>query len=102
MALSVDSDFNSIKFFVYDKTKRKIFKIKNESPKKESDDPVVHYAEQINIVSFDQTQNPNYIARFLHYGTLKNNYNLLSDTLKKIVDQMNENDNPVLMLMKFK
>jgi len=102
MALSVDSDFNSIKFLVYDKTKRKIFKIKSELPKKESDDPVAHYAEHINIVAFDQTLNPNYIARYLYYGTLKNNYDRLSDTLKRIAGQMNENDNPVLMLIKFK
>jgi len=49
-----------------------------------------------------KTLNKNYLAKYLYYSNLQKNYEILSDTLKKITDKITEDDNPVLMLIKFK
>jgi len=94
IALDKESDFSNIKFLVYDKAKNNIYKIRGDSSS--------YYAEDMKFFGYHLTLNPNYLAKRLYYHNLKDNYDKLSDTLKRITDQMSENDNPVLMLIKFK
>ncbi|OFY45137.1 MAG: hypothetical protein A2X18_14505 [Bacteroidetes bacterium GWF2_40_14] len=94
IALDKESVFSNVKFLVYDKAKNSIYKIRGDSSSS--------YTEDMKIFGFYLTLNPNYLAKRLYYHNLKDNYDKLSDTLKRITDQMNENDNPVLMLIKFK
>ncbi len=51
---------------------------------------------------FNKTLNHNFLVKKLNYWILKENYNNLPDTLKRITDKMTENDNNILQVVKFK
>ncbi len=89
-------DHTSIKYLAYDKDQHKIFKIKNNS------NPDAAFNDNIKILQYNKTLNSNYIVRSFGYKFLIENYKNLPDKLKQITDQMKEEDNPVLMLIKFK
>ncbi|MFA5850174.1 MAG: 6-bladed beta-propeller [Bacteroidales bacterium] len=95
-------DHTSIKYLAYDKDQHKIFKIKNNSNKEDSGNPDAAFRDNIKILQYNKTLNSNYIVRSFGYKFLIENYKSLPDKLKQITDQMSEEDNPVLMLIKFK
>jgi len=57
---------------------------------------------EIVLNQFTLTQNHNYAAILLTPIFLKDHYEALNKELKTISDSLREDDNPVLMLMKFR
>jgi len=102
IAIGGNYNHNSIKYLAYDKDQHKIFKIKNNSNKEDSGNLDAAFRDNIKILQYNKTLNSNYIVRSFGYKFLIENYKSLPDKLKQITDQMKEEDNPVLMLIKFK
>lgn len=96
IAIGGNYDHNSIKYLAYDKDQHMIFNIKNNS---NSD---AAFGDNIKILHYNKTLNSNYIVKSFGYKFLIENYKNLPYELKQITDQMKEDDNPVLMLIKFK
>jgi len=96
IAIGGNYDHNSIKYLAYDKDQHMIFNIKNNS---NSD---AAFRDNIKILHYNKTLNSNYIVKSFGYKFLIENYKNLPYELKQITDQMKEDDNPVLMLIKFK
>jgi len=101
----VELDEKNLKLLAYDKVDKKIYTLNRVLKKRKLDGTVIQYSpENINLLDFmiSKTLNKNYLAKYLYYSNLQKNYEILSDTLKKITDKITEDDNPVLMLIKFK
>ncbi len=101
----VELDEKSLKLLAYDKVDKKIYTLNRVQKKRKLDGTVIQNSpENLNLLDFmiSKTLNKNYLAKYLYFSNLQKNYEILSDTLKKITDKMTEDDNPVLMLIKFK
>ncbi|MEF9987406.1 MAG: hypothetical protein RR735_09830, partial [Bacteroidales bacterium] len=89
------------KYFLYDKAIKKIFQIKARAY-----EPRWNTLGLLNnecaLTSNLSTQNYNYAATYLHPLFLLENRNDLPQDLHAMVDMLNENDNPILMLIKLK
>ncbi len=93
-----------LRFFVYDKANNRIFRINNNISE---DINTFNYrlaliSNEIALNQFTLTQNHDYAAILLTPMFLKDHYELLNNDLKAITDRLEEYDNPVLMLMKFR
>ncbi len=86
--------------FVYDKLKRKLFRLNVDIGKYKSTSLAL-INNQIALWQFYITQNPNYAAVILSPQFLHENYKHLPAELKEITSKLKEDDNPVLMLIKF-
>lgn len=60
------------------------------------------FKDELHLGSYSTTQNPNTLAYVLPIAYLKENYDLLPPDLKQIADGADEDDNPVLMIVKFR
>ena len=90
-------------YFVYDKKLKKIFRINNGLPQLGYHDyrpALMKNKPAFNLRTL--TQNHNYAADLLSAEYLIDHYNELPAELKAIAKGMKIDDNPVLMLMKFK
>ncbi len=93
-----------LRFFVYDKASNRFFRINNNISE---DINKFNYRlalinNEIALNQFTLTQNHDYAAILLTPMFLKDHYELLNNDLKTITDRLEEYDNPVLMLMKFR
>lgn len=98
-------DKNQLKLLAYDKVKNKLFDLNGEIVKKNPDGSSSKHSIDVLDYSFfyiGKCLNPNYLVKGLSYRILSENYANLPDTLKRITDNMTENDNPVLQVVKFK
>jgi len=99
-------DFNPIprKFLVFDKKTQKIFRINNGlSEKREWDDcSIAMLHKQIAFNQYTLTLNHNYASTFFSPEFLHEHYNQLPEELKAITKNLKIDDNPVVMLIKFK
>ncbi|MEG1693361.1 MAG: 6-bladed beta-propeller [Bacteroidales bacterium] len=86
-------------FYVYDKAKKKLFRLKKDQ---KMEDPFLLVNNYIAIHQYMITQNHNYIATYLDPLKLLDNYKTLPPELKSITETLKEGDNPVVMLIKFK
>lgn len=87
-------------FYVYDKEKRELFQLKRNSAIQK--EPLLLANNYIALTQFMGTQNHNYAVTYLEPLTLFDHYDMLPPELKSIADTLDENDNPVVMLIKFK
>jgi len=101
---SLNIDNKNKKFLVFDKTAKKIFSLEDRIEIKRPDNVDYYLFECLDWrnLKYGRTLNPNYVAVFVNYIQLIDYYDKLSDSLKRIADQMSDNDNPVLILMKIK
>jgi len=93
----------ALKYFVYDKELRKIFRISNGLDLFEArwhDLALLRNKPAFN--QWTMTMNHDYAARLWGIEFLVEHYNELPAALKAIVKGAKIDDNPVLMLMKFK
>ena len=92
------------KFFAYDKKLEKLFRLNNGlSETVESGDEAVSILNnQVVLTESTLTRNHNYASKFLWPEFLHEHYNQLPEELKEITKKLKEDDNPVLMLIKFK
>jgi len=92
------------KFFAYDKKLQKLFRLNNGlSGKYTSEEKDIALLN--NLPAFDEftlTLNHNYAYSLLIPEFLLKRYNNLPDELKAITKNLKEDDNPVVMLIKFK
>lgn len=89
------------KYFLYDKTCKKIFQIKARAYEA-LENQLGLLNNECALTSTLSTQNYNYAATFIQPLLLLENRNNLPPELHAMVDTLNENDNPVLMLIKLK
>lgn len=89
------------KYFLYDKKSRQIFQIKVRIHEPR-ENILALVNDQCALTSGISTQNYNYAAIFLQPLFLLENPDNLPDDLRAIARTLNENDNPVLMLIKLK
>ncbi len=89
-------DINDFKFFVYDKKTSKIYSCPGniKSPIK-SESMIFQFPE-------GGSMNSGYHIKSLSHSYFKEKYDSLPPQLKKIADNITENDGPVIMLIKFK
>lgn len=96
-----EEGYKDVKFFVYDKETRKISRLNSRSRKdKSSSMPLIN--NEIALRQWHLTRNPDYAATFLYPTELKANYTRLPAELRQITDTLKDEDNPVLMLIKFR
>ena len=93
-----------LRHFAYDKSSNSIFRINNNTSEdiNKCNFRLALISNEIVLNQFTLTQNHNYAAIILTPIFLKNHYELLNKDLKPISDRLREDDNPVLMLMKFR
>lgn len=89
------------RFYVYDKRKRKIFRLKTDL-EKYKDFSLALANNQIALTQLNTTQNSEYAFTLFTPVFLKENQTFLPATLQQITKTLKEDDNPVLMLIKFK
>ena len=89
------------KYFLYDKKSRQIFQIKVRIHEPR-ENILALVNNQCALTSGISTQNYNYAAVFIQPLFLLENLDNLPDDLRAIAETLNENDNPVLMLIKLK
>lgn len=89
------------KSFVYDKQKQQLFCL-NVDMGRYKDISLALANDQIALTQFNITRNSNYAMAVLSPQILAGNPALLPPELQQIADSLNEEDNPVLMLIKFK
>lgn len=87
-------------FYVYDKIQKQIYRLKKDASL--ASDFLLLANDYIAMNQFGLTQNHNYFATFSPPGHLHENYERLPAQLKAIADRLDDMDNPVLMLIKFK
>ena len=87
-------------FYVYDKEQKQICRLKKDASL--PSDFLLLANNYIAMNQFSLTQNHNYSAVFAAPGHLHENYEQLPSPLKAIADRLDDMDNPVLMLIKFK
>ena len=87
-------------FYVYDKEQKQICRLKKDASL--PSDFLLLANNYIAMNQFSLTQNHNYSAVFAPPGHLHENYEQLPPQLKAIADRLDDMDNPVLMLIKFK
>ncbi|MEG2191602.1 MAG: 6-bladed beta-propeller [Bacteroidales bacterium] len=89
------------KYFLYDKASKKIFQIKARAY-----EPLENTLGLLNnecaLTSTISTKNYNYAATCIQPLFLLDNRDNLPQDLHAMVDMLNENDNPILMLIKLK
>ena len=93
------------RFFAYEKKLQKLYRLNIDLPVKDEDYDRRIHAIMNNRVALDQhtlTLNYNYAALFLDPDFLFRYNDQLPEELKKITKHLKEDDNPVVMLMKFK
>lgn len=96
-----EEGYKEVKFFVYEKKTRKISRLRTSIRKNESSSiPLIN--NEIAIRQWNLTRNPDHAVSFLYPSKLKENYTRLPPELRRITDTLNEDDNPVLMLIKFR
>ncbi|PKO95377.1 MAG: hypothetical protein CVU12_10295 [Bacteroidetes bacterium HGW-Bacteroidetes-7] len=93
-----------LRHFAYDKSSNSIFRINNNASEdiNKCNFRLALISNEIVLNQFTLTQNHNYAAILLTPVFLKKHYELLNNDLKTISDRLREDDNPVLMLMKFR
>lgn len=89
------------KSFVYDKQKQQLFRL-NVDMGRYKDLSLALANDQIALTQFNITRNSNYAMAVLIPKILDENPALLPPELQQIADSLKEEDNPVLMLIKFK
>jgi hypothetical protein len=88
------------KYYIYDKRERQWFTLKGEGM---SFNGFAAITGQINIPRSARTQNPGYAALFLQpVSLLENRDKWRSAELDRVLEGVAEDDNPILMLIKFK
>lgn len=96
-----EEGYKDVKFFVYEKKTRKISRLRSRIRKDESSSmPLIN--NEIAIRQWHLTRNPDHAATFLYPAELKANYSRLPAELREITDTLKDEDNPVLMLIKFR
>lgn len=97
------------RMFAFDKEKEKIFRISMDrsDPFPDGDSPIVDRKfawafDECWLTCWHTTLNDNYGAAMYQAYELLDNMDKLPPELKKIAETLNENDNPVLALIKFK
>ncbi|MFA5849545.1 MAG: 6-bladed beta-propeller [Bacteroidales bacterium] len=93
-----------LRHFVYDRESNSIFRIKTNLPEdiNKCNYKLSLISNEIVLNQFTLTQNHDYAAILLTPIFLKDHYESLNKELKTISDSLSEDDNPVLMLMKFR
>lgn len=94
---------NLRRYYAYDKKRSKMFRINTSLPEQGVTNILEAFVN--NEVAFNQwtmTLNHNYAATLLSPDFLLKHLDKLPPDLKRITEQIDENDNPVLMLMKLK
>ncbi len=93
-----------LRHFAYDKSSNSIFRINNNISEdiNKCNFRLALINNEIVLNQFTLTQNHNYAAILLTPIFLKDHYEALNIELKTISDSLREDDNPVLMLMKFR
>ena len=94
---------NLIRFFAYDKKAEKLLRINTSLPEQGPVNPLTAIIK--NEVAFTQsflTLNHNYVVILLLPTFLLEHYEDLPADLKEIAAQIQEDDNPILMLMKLR
>ena len=87
-------------YYVYDKKEKQIFRLKKDKSLK--NDYLLLANDYIAVNQFSLTQTSNYAASFGPPCHLHEEYENLPPELKVIADTLDDPDNPVLMLIKFK
>lgn len=87
-------------YYVYDKQEKQIFRLKKDKSLK--NDYLLLANDYIAVNQFSLTQSHNYAASFGPPYHLREEYENLPPELKVIADTLDDPDNPVLMLIKFK
>ncbi|MCL2738827.1 MAG: 6-bladed beta-propeller [Bacteroidales bacterium] len=93
------------RFFAYDKKSEKLFRLNSDLPEKNLEYFSQEYFminDQLALTQFSLTLNHNYASRLFSPLFLLEHYNRLPKELKEITKSLKEDDNPVLMLIKFK
>ena len=94
-----------VRFFVFDKMQQQIYRLSNgisDTYHSRYDRPKAMINNRIALDQYTLTLNHNYAARFLSPEFLFEHLNDLPDELKEITKNLKIDDNPVVMLMKFK
>ena len=86
--------------YIYMKGEGKIYQLpcSNSFPEDEAE---ILWKDEFLLKGHNLTKTPNTLAAVLPVTLLKEKYNLLPDDLKRITDAASEEDNPVLMVMRF-
>lgn len=87
-------------FYVYDKKQKQIYRLKKDASL--PSEFLLLANNYIAMNQFSLTQNHNYSAVFASPVHLHENYERLPPQLKAITDRLDDMDNPVLLLIKFK
>lgn len=96
-----EEGYKAVRFFVYEKKTRKISRLRSRIRKNESSSmPLID--NEIAIRQWHLTRNPDHAVTFLYPAELKANYSRLPPELRRITDTLKDEDNPVLMLIKFR
>lgn len=93
-----------LRYFAYDKSSNSILRINNNISEdiNKCNYKLSLISNEIAMNQFTLTQNHDYSAILLTPLFLKDHYEVLNKELKIIADSLREDDNPVLMLMRFK
>ena len=90
-----------IKTYYLDKRDSQLYEVNcSDSNSKSFEESI--FKDELLLGYYSTTQNPNTLAYVLPISYLKENYDLLPADLKHIADIAADNDNPVLMILKFK
>ena len=92
--------YKSPDYYVYDKQEKQIYRLKTDKSIKASF--VLLANDYIALDQFDLTRTYNYTSSFGPPYHLRREYDNLPPELREIVDTLDDLDNPVLMLIKFK
>lgn len=86
--------------YIYMKREKQIYQLpcSNHFPKNNEE---ILWKDEFLLQDYYLTKTPNTLVSVLAISFLKENYNLLPDKLKRITDASSEDDNPVLMVMRF-
>lgn len=90
-----------IRTYFLDKNNNQIYKVNCRETNSDGFEKSI-FSNQLLLGSYNTTQTPNTLAYILTIQYLKENYNLLPSKLKQMTDIASEDDNPILMIIKFK
>ena len=83
-------------YYVIEKSSKKIFKVTDDTELPQC------IKRKVRFSDFSLSLNPLYCIYPYHASSLKKYYDLLPEELKTIVDQCDDESNPILMVIKFK